>query len=81
MRYRIKWQRWDTQARIYEFDANSDEEAKVLFEKRFVNNENYDWEWLDLYRVDVVEKITIIGYRNDRQDGVQYPAKWEPSKV
>lgn len=72
MKYRITWERHDTERQKFEFDAESDEEAKKFFESRFVKNSNYDWDYLDLDRIDIIEKKTRIGWRNDTEEGVKY---------
>ena len=72
MKYRVKWNRWDTEEQTQTFDASTDEEAKGIFEKGWVNDPSYDWDYLHLERVDVVEKVTHIGGRIYKKDGVIY---------
>lgn len=72
MKYRVRWNRWDTEEQTQIFEAATDEEAKSVFEKGWANNPSYDWEYLRLERVDVVEKTTHIGGRIDKATGVKY---------
>ena len=67
MRYRVINSRYDTQAESHEFEADSDGQAKKIFEKDYVNNSNYAWDYLDLHRVDVIEKVTKLGFKNDKK--------------
>ena len=74
MKYRITSGRWDTPMTIYkEFEATSDNEARKKFKKVSKRKEN-SWETMFLYRVDQVEKTTVLdtvrvkdrdGYAND----------------
>lgn len=60
MKYRITYGRWDTETRVYkEFEATSDEEAKKTFKEISERTEN-SWETMFLYRVDQIEKTTVL---------------------
>jgi hypothetical protein len=72
MKYRVRWNRWDTEERTETFTADSDAEAKAIFEKKWVNEPSYDWDYLHLERIDIVEKTTHIGGRIDKETGVKY---------
>jgi hypothetical protein len=72
MQYRVKWSRWDTDERQETFEAESDQEAMKVFEKSWAGNSNYDWDWLTLQRIDVVEKVTYLGRRTSLEEGVIY---------
>lgn len=64
MLYRITSGRWDTPTRVYkEFEADeadNDAAAKKTFREISERKEN-SWETMFLYRVDQVEKTTMIG--------------------
>lgn len=74
MKYRITSERWDIPRRVYkEFEAVNDEKAKDVFKRVSELKEN-SWETMFLYRVDQVEKVTVLdsvrvkdreGYAND----------------
>lgn len=63
-KYRVVSSRHDVRPEIRgEFEANNDELAKVIFDERFKKNKNYDWDRLDLLRIDQEEKTTRIDGR------------------
>ena len=74
MKYRITGGRWDFPMATYkEFEAASDNKAIKEFRKISEREEN-SWETMFLYRVDQVEKTTVLdtvrlkdrdGYGND----------------
>lgn len=60
MLYRITQERWDVPKTVYkEFQADNDECAKMIFRKISEHKENA-WETMFLYRVDQIEKTTIL---------------------
>lgn len=70
--YRVLYSRDDVAEESSNFTASSDEEAKAYFEKAYANNSNYDWDYLTLLRVDIVEKTTHLGGRMSKKEGVYY---------
>jgi len=63
MKYRVINQRDDTRANITEFSAKNNKEALSKFEKDYVFNKNYDWDYLSFYRIDQEEKTTHLKSR------------------
>lgn len=60
MLYRITRGRWDIPMGVYnEFEADNDEMAKKTFTEISERKDN-SWETMYLYRVDQVEKTTIL---------------------
>ena len=63
MKYRITSKRWDDDPQISVITASSDDDAKRKFEEQYVNNKSYDWDYLFLERIDVIEKTTHMASR------------------
>ena len=60
MLYRITSGRWDVPMSVYkEFKAGSDETAKNIFNEVAQRKEN-SWDSMFLYRVDQIEKTTVL---------------------
>ena len=65
MVYRVVAARHDILPHVVEtFKAPSNDEAKKVFDKDYVRNKNYRLDWLDLERVDQVEKTTLIARKD-----------------
>jgi hypothetical protein len=64
MTYRVISKRWDMPAEKHEFESSSDLDAKQVFTDKYLNNSIYNWDYLDLYKIDVVEKTTFMGGRS-----------------
>jgi hypothetical protein len=64
MKYRVISSRHDVSPRIAgEFEALDDDEARRVFDDEYAKNKDYGFDWLDLQRIDQVEKSTIIDHK------------------
>jgi len=64
-KYRVLSSRFDVSETIAGvFEAPTDSVAKIIFQERFKNNENFAWDYLVLRRIDQEEKTTLVEAHN-----------------